>query len=190
MSYRGREIESKLIVYDKTLNEVNGVLNSLYGEHKTRLVFGSSKDTYWVVKDPDVEADFARIRERDGIRQLTSKGKDRGSNLNRMETDVDSPTEFDTCHRLYTSFFGKEGGKICKTYYVYWISESEHTNISCYSVDNQSFSHIFVEVEATTMNRMLELEAEVIQALSLGGSKVERAPGSLFELFIHPGVLK
>lgn len=189
MSYRNREIESKLVVYDRSLSEVDQVLASLYGEGKTRLLFGSSVDTYWRIDNPDVEADFIRMRERDGIRQITVKGKDRGTNLDRLEVDVDSTSEVSKITRLLTAAFGKPAGKIGKTYYVYWPSTSEHTTVCCYSLSEVDYPHIIVEVETTSRDKMLEMEAEVVSAFGEKGMRIERAPGSLFELFIHPGLI-
>lgn len=184
MSYRNREIESKLIVYDRTLTQVNEVLNELYGEDKTRLLFGSSVDTYWIIKDQDVDADFIRMRERDGIRQITVKGKDKGTNLDRLEVDVDSTSEVSKITKLITSAFGRSVGRIGKTYYVYWLGSSEHTTVCCYSVDVVDYPHTIVEVETTNRDHMLELEAQVIGAFRSRGMIIERAPGSLYEMFI------
>lgn len=184
MSYRNREIESKLVIYDQTLSEVNSVLFALYGEEKTRLLFGSSVDTYWRIDNPDVDADFIRMRERDGIRQITVKGKDKGTNLDRLEVDVDSTSEVSKINRLLSSAFGRAAGKIGKTYYVYWIGSGEYTTVCCYSLTEIDYPHIFVEVETTSQEKMLSLESEVILALTRCGMRAERAPGSLFEMFI------
>lgn len=184
MSYRNREIESKLVVHDRSLTEVNDVLNELYGSRKTRLLFGSSIDTYWAINNPDVDADFIRMRERDGIRQITVKGKDKGTNLDRLEVDVDSTSEVSKITKLLTSAFGKPSGKVGKTYYVYWLSNSEHTTVCCYSVDLHDYAHTIVEVETTSREKLLELETEVTQAFSRKDILIERAPGSLFEMFI------
>lgn len=186
MSYRNREIESKLLVMNSSLGEVNTVLESLFGDRKSRLLFGSSVDTYWTITDPSVDADFIRMRERDGIRQITVKGKDRGTNLDRLEIDVDSTSEVSKITRLLSAAHGKPAGKIGKTYYVYWLEgQSEHTTICCYSVDVPGgYPHTVVEVETTTKSYMLKLEAQVLEAFTRLGYVIERAPGSLFEMFI------
>lgn len=184
MSYRNREIESKLIVYNQPLGEVNDVLASLYGQEKTKLLFGSSIDTYWRIDSPEVDADFIRMRERDGIRQITVKGKDKGTNLDRLEVDVDSTSEVGKITKLISSAFGKPAGRIGKTYYVYWLSRSEHTTVCCYSLSEVEYPHTIVEVETTGRDYMLELEAQVIDTFRSRGMTIERAPGSLYEMFI------
>jgi adenylate cyclase class IV len=203
MSYRNREIESKLIVSGMTLNEVNEVLGSLFANSKSKMLFGSSVDTYWRIDNPDVDADFIRMRERDGIRQITVKGKDKGTNLDRLEVDVDSTSDVSKIVKLLTSAHGKPAGRIGKTYYVYWLGNSEHTTVCCYSLNFPDRTHlhidgntqersniaeeyhsIIVEVETTSMEKMLGLESQVMEAFRARSKKCERAPGSLFDMFI------
>lgn len=184
MSYRNREIESKLIVAGSTLSLVNSRLEELFGQEKSKLLFGSSVDTYWRIDNPDVDADFIRMRERDGIRQITVKGRDKGTNLDRLEVDVDSTSDVSKITKLLNSAFGKSAGRVGKTYYVYWLSE--HTTICCYSITDVTpqYDNIVVEVETTSMEKMLELEARVLTAFRAADIVVERAPGSLYEMFI------
>lgn len=202
MSYRNREIESKLLVYGRALPEVNEVLSDLFGTEKSRLLFGSSVDTYWRIDRDDVDADFIRMRERDGIRQITVKGKDRGTNLDRLEVDVDSTSDVSKITRLLTAAHGKPAGRIGKTYYVYWLGSSEHTTVCCYSVNFpdrthleidtdqrrteilEEYPHTIVEVETTSREKMLALEAQVVEEFQKRGMRIERAPGSLYEMFI------
>ena len=184
MSYRNREIETKLVVLDRSLQEVNEVLRGLYEGTATRSIFGSSTDTYWIIQEDHVRADFIRMRERDGIRQITVKGKDRGTNLNRLEIDIDSTSSVASITALLTAAHGPAAGTIGKTYYVYWPEKSEHTTICCYSVQGHDYPHTIVEVETISQDHMLELETEVVAALRDKGMSVDRAPGSLFEMFI------
>lgn len=184
MSYRNREIESKLIVFDRNLGYVNVVLAQLFDKEKTRLLFGSSVDTYWTINNSEVDADFIRMRERDGIRQITVKGKDKGTNLDRLEIDIDSTTEVSKIMKLLTAAHGKPAGTVGKTYYVYWLGQSEYTTVCCYSVDGHNYPHTIVEVETTSKDKMLELEAKVLDSFRNLGDRIERAPGSLFEMFI------
>lgn len=186
MSYRNREIESKLLVYNTSLDQVNKILADLFGDRKSRLLFGSSVDTYWTIADQSVDADFIRMRERDGIRQITVKGRDRGTNLDRLEIDVDSTSDVGKITRLLTAAHGPSAGRIGKTYYVYWLTgESEHTTICCYSVDVEGgYPHTVVEVETTSTEKMLGLEAQVVAEFRRREYTIERAPGSLYEMFI------
>lgn len=191
MSYRNREIESKLVVKGAaTLAEVNNLLDSIFGEHKTKLLFGSSVDTYWTITSSEVDADFIRMRERDGIRQITVKGKDKGTNLDRLEVDVDSTSDVSKISKLLTAAHGKPAGRIGKTYYVYWLGGFEHTTVCCYSLSEVTCSHIFIEVETISMEKMLELETRVLQSFTREGYDISRAPGSLYELFMNPGLYK
>lgn len=76
-------------------------------------------------------------------------------------------------------------GSLGKTYYVY-VLENEHTTVSIYTVFDvePEFPQVIVEVEARTTERMLQLEEQVRTLLSEKMIGVDRAPGSLFEMFI------
>lgn len=133
-----------------------------------------------------MDADFARMRERDGIRQLTVKGKDRGTNLDRIEIDIDCTSEPSKIIRFFTALLGKSVGKVGKTYYVYWITKSDHDTVCCYTVRDGENDHpnVFIEVEATSHEKMLDMEKRVIEKFTEMGIVVERAPGSLYEMFV------
>lgn len=178
MSYRNREIETKLIIRDRDLATVNAWLQHWIG-HMTKMISGKSTDTYWAVNNPDVTADFIRIRDLGNSAQLTVKGKDRGTNLNRLEIDVDVESSLSKVTRLVQALLGKPSGTINKEYYVYWLDE--HTNISCYQVTEPAYPHIIVEIEGITEERVLELESSMIRSW---GDKIERAPGSLYEMLV------
>lgn len=185
MSYRGREIEIKLQVEGMSLAEVNAELLSLYGETKTRMVYGKSTDTYWHLPG-DVGADFARMRELDdGRTQLTVKAEDRGTSIDRLEIDVDTYTAPSRVLRLMRNMLGKPAGKITKEYYVYWISEDEHTNVSCYSIVDPAQELVFIEVESTNQSTVLDLELKILDKLTDKVSSIRRAEGSLYEMFIR-----
>lgn len=179
MGYKNREIESKLIV-PLSFKLVCEGLTSLLGFDRPTLRVGSSLDTYWSVHDGRVEADFLRVRERDGIRQITIKGKDRGDNLNRIEVDIDSTSSTHNIHRLVRCLLGKPAGIIAKTYQV-WELESEYDTVCCYYLTTpDDCPYTIVEVEARTEERMLELEQQVRGLFP----RAERAPGSLYEMFV------
>jgi adenylate cyclase class IV len=185
MSYRDREIETKLVVNGITLDAVADILRGLFHSVTTRMVYGSSMDTYWALTG-DQKADFIRMRRLDnGITQITVKGQDRGNALNRMEIDVDTTTDAGKVQKLLTAAHGKATGNIKKTYYVYWLGLDEHTTISCYRVDQPEYPGVIIEAEATNETRMLELEFKILEHFAVIGIKCERAPGSLFNMFIE-----
>jgi hypothetical protein len=182
MSKNAREIESKLIVDSSDLNLVNTILNEIFGDEKKRLIFGSSLDHYFLVPDRRARAEFFRVRERDGIRQITVKGEDKGNSLDRLEIDIDSTSPLEDILKFGTAMFGTSIGKVGKTYYVYFLNKWD--TVCCYTVSEVTFDKVFVEVEATTMEKMLELEQRVIKGFeNSGGPSVARAPGSLFTMF-------
>ncbi len=189
MSYRGREIETKLIISalkhpHLTLDMVGNYLSMIVGSQKTRMVYGSSTDTYWSIESDEVRADFLRIRERDdGTTEITVKGKDRDEEgLNRLEIDIHSATKRHKIASLFRAALGKPAGLVRKSYYVYWLDE--HTTISCYTIQEPQYPHIIIEVESTEEERVLTLTAQVREYLSERLIGTERAPGSLYEMLI------
>lgn len=164
-----------------SLAEVNAELLSMYSGTKTRMVYGRSTDTYWHLPG-DVGADFARMRElEDGRTQITVKAQDRGDSVDRLEIDVDTYTAPSRVGKLLRNMLGKPAGKIGKEYYVYWISNSDHTTISCYSVNEGN--DVFIEVESTSKDEVLQLELKILEKLSDKVS-IKRADGSLYEMYI------
>jgi hypothetical protein len=182
MSYRNREKESKLLTDTCDLGTVNRLLSELLGENKTKLLFGSSTDIYWTLAYPDAEADFLRVRERDGCVEVTVKGKDRGTNLDRMEMEYRTTNSLQEVINVHQAALGPPAGTVSKMYYVYWVNKTD--TICCYVLMGQDYRNVVVEVEAGTMDRMLALEDKVTAYLVSGGIQVSRAPGSLFEMFI------
>ncbi len=183
IGYANRELESKLEIFGKSLEEVNALLHNLFEEDSHKSLFGSSIDTYWTVHNSEAEADFIRMRERDGIRQITVKGKDRDSNLDRMEIDIDSTSDVSTITKLLTAVHGKPSGKVNKTYYVYWLGTGKHTTVCCYEVTDP-IGGVYIEVETTSSDKMLALEAKVLDTFRRQDIRIERASGSLYEMYI------
>lgn len=139
----------------------------------------------------------------DGTHQLTVKGKDRGSNENRLEVDVDTSTQAHKLKKFARSLLGKEAGEVTKEYYVYWPCNDDHITVCCYVVElpgetelvieeslerevsSVQYPHVFVEVETTGAFILEVWEERVIGGLRKTGMEVDRAPGSLFEMFIQ-----
>lgn len=183
MSYRNREIESKLITDTDDLTGINRILAEEFGGDKKKMIFGSSTDIYWTVQDPRATADFLRVRERDGCVQVTVKGKDKGNNLNRMEREYITTDPLETVVGVHTAQLGKPAGIVSKTYYVYWLNKTD--TVCCYVITEPRRSCVFIEVEASSTDKMLDLETRVYAAMQGQVHVVEgRAPGSLYEMFI------
>lgn len=180
MSYHGREIEIKLQVH-ATLSAVYQILHYEFGI--SRMVFDTSTDTYWSLRS-DVLGDFIRMRElSDGIVQVTVKAKDRGDNINRVERELETGTSAFAVRNLLTAAHGKATARITKTYYVLWLEgENEHTNISCYSVEGHESDGVYIEIESTNVDKVLDLESKVLDLFD----RIERAEGSLYELYVQP----
>lgn len=185
MSYRGREIEIKLITGKSSLVEVANILRREFVV--SRSVFDTSTDTYWHLGE-GVRGDFIRMRELEaGVIQVTVKGKDRlTGNLDRIEVELETATSRSVVRNLLTSAHGRPAGTLTKTYHVFWLAgESDHTNVSCYEVSGVVGTYI--EVESTNIDKVLELEAQVVEVFGREGIQLARATGSLYETLIVGG---
>ncbi len=187
MGFRDRERESKFILTGADLNFICNEFDRLLRTESPVRKWGSSADHYYLVKDSSVAADFARIRERDGIRQLTVKGKDRGSNDDRLEIDLDCTSSVNRIQAFFQALLGKPLGTVSKSYYVWVMAASEHDTITAYTVDSDENlkDSVILEFEARTMDGVKRLENLVLDSLQAHDNiKIERAPGSLFEMCV------
>jgi hypothetical protein len=183
MSYKGREIESKLIVQSKSLARISSLLENTFDAEIANRTIGISTDRFWKAPEEST-ADFVRLRGMDVVSQVTVKGRDREDNLNRMEIEFLSHSNPKDLAALFTALLGKSLGSLSKEYHVFFL-ENAHTTVSVYTVQVEpEFEQVIVEVEARTMERMLELEKKVLDALKEKEIEVARAPGSLYQMFI------
>lgn len=145
------------------------------------VIRGCAADIYWAPPE-DSTADFVRLRrldepnERGLDSQITLKSSDKGGNVNRVEIDlgVDSHRQ---ANLLLSMMLGDPLGQVTKRYTVYFL-ENQHTTISVYRVLKDK--RIFVEVEATSLDRVKELAASLVEA----GLSFKRVQQSLFDMFV------
>lgn len=148
-----------------------------------KVVSGTSTDVYWSIQNPDVPADFIRLRDMDdGSLQITVKGKDRGTNENRLEIDVDTDSSLPKVLKLLQSSFGTQSGEVTKDYVVFWPTENKHLTISCYKIHGDD--RVFIEVESSSVDSLRYWEEQTIDTLKESYMNMEKAPGSLYEMFI------
>jgi adenylate cyclase class IV len=183
MGYKNREIEKKFIVLDAkiTFNQACAIVQDVLKIAMGRELFdakdydkNNSKDLYWASHNP-AAADFIRLRRMpDGTGQLTLKRSDRGSNLNRIEIDVEVPDPEQT-GKFLKQLFGKPLGSLHKDYFVLFIDEND-TNVSVYKIRGNPL--VFVEIEARTLSKVNKVTKLVSSAIRM---KQERR--SLYQLF-------
>lgn len=184
MGYQNREIEIKLLCHGESLRNIRDILGALSGGVLPRS--GVSLDYYWTTPPNGVSlVDFARIRTGvDRVYQITVKGKDQGTNLDRIEVDIESTSPLGTLHRFLEVQYGRPAGVVEKIYDEYWMKD--HEVLSCYRVTLPPFSPVVVEIETTNHSRLLQLEAQVLARFAEEGIVCERAPGSLYEMLLAP----
>lgn len=176
MAARNREIESKWWVAS-SMDAVRSALESALAGKRDDVIAAQGVDTYWALTDTK----FIRVRERGDGCQITVKDKDRSSNHNRVEIDVDCVSDTKQAMKLLTAVHGESTGSLDKSYWVYWLKgKDEHTNISLYTVKGHPGT--FIEFEAPTQAMLMEIEAKYLKGLG----ELKREPKSLYELFILP----
>lgn len=195
MGYKNREKEKKFrLTYMNdpgrriSLKKAQSIFNEIYkkmAEVEYNPIIGSSEDLYWNPPFPKkYKANFVRLRKLDRLRgQMTVKGKDKGSNIDRIEIDLAVDTA--QAYELITSFLGKEAGVVDKTYIVYRMDEhiSGHDdNISIYQVKRDK--SVFVEVEARSHAVMNKLIFDLSSILRGYGLALIHESRSLYEMFV------
>lgn len=167
MGYRNREKEKKLLVA-LDMPSVRSVLKQmLHGVPGVIHRKGESMDTYWHAPT-EYGMQMVRVRDRDTFRQLTIKGKDKGTNLDRVELDLDTPSSHSRALRFMRLILGPPIGTISKRYHV-WEMDGEFETVSCYRVQgpgNVLKGLTVIEVEAMDIPRVLELEQMVRAAFA------------------------
>lgn len=164
MGYKNREIEIKLLVtgynYQTACDFVESTVKKLYPKYDTEddFVVGNATDIYWPAPRDGV-GDFVRLRKTSKGGQITLKSTDKGSNLDRVEIDLEVE-DYKQAKELMLSLHGKPQATVTKKYNVYFL-ESEFTNVSVYQVKGDG--RIFIEVESKTKGRLKEIIKELLK---------------------------
>lgn len=183
MGYKLREIETKYLLKGEDLNWVCNEIDRLLRTKSSHRKWGSSADAYWTI----TPTKFARVRERDGIRQITVKSKDQATGIDRVEIDIESTSPVEVIHAYQTEIHGPMSGTVYKSYYVWQIGPSEYDTITAYTVPDYDFlkDTVVLEFEGRTLARVERLEKLALDSLRQHDNiTVERAPGSLHEMLI------
>ena len=179
MGYQLREIETKLQCHDYTLTEIESLLRMYSAKEQTGFLAGTGTDYYWGI--PRKSSAFYRVRERDGIRQLTYKEEDRGNSQDRFEGDLSCVSPLSDCIAIANKQYGEMRGTIFKFFYVHFFNDSKWDTICCYSVkvDGVEQEVVYVEVEGRDPE-WIQDQVESLMNLIPG---LEPAPGSLWSMY-------
>lgn len=183
MGYKNREIESKYLLKGADLNWVCHEMDRLLQTKSSHRKWGNSTDAYWTI----TKTKFSRVRERDGIRQITVKSKDQATGLDRVEIDIESTSSVEDIHAYQNEAHGPMSGVVNKSYYVWQVGASEYDTITAYTVPDYDFlkDTVVLEFEARTLTKVEKLEKLALDSLRQRGNiTIERAPGSLHEMLI------
>lgn len=182
MSYRGREIESKWLVPNTTLEEVSRLLSRVVNMEKNILI-GQSKDMYWTIGNGR-KGQFLRLRDTGNVRQITVKARDRETPNDRMELEVESTQSMHLINRLITCVMGKANASLTKTYHIFFLENG--ATVSVYRVDG--LPHTVVEIEARSTEELHKLNAQYIPLLFDHYLGTYEAAGSLYEMLVSKEV--
>lgn len=189
MSYRGREVESKWLIWDMPLTTLESILDRILPHEKK--VSGRSGDTYWALQNQEVRGDFLRLRRLEDKVEITVKGNDRKDQTNRMELEINTDASINQATKLFRAVLGKPAGSITKDYHVFWPEEKDtHSNVSIYSVeheDGKAWRYTVLEVETTDQEKLAKMEEDLFKLLDPFKLDLVRAWGSLFDMLIMPG---
>ena len=166
MGFKNRELEIKLLLtgasgYESVCKFVESTVKKLYSSYSTDddLVIGNATDIYWNAPRAGI-GDFVRLRKTSKGGQITLKATDKGSNLDRVEIDLEVH-DYKQAKELMFSLHGDSKATVTKKYNVYFL-ENEFTNVSVYQVKGDS--RIFVEVESKTKGRLKEIIKELLNS--------------------------
>jgi adenylate cyclase class IV len=184
MGYKNREIEMKFEVQPGSelpykLEAVARRVQRLCSYQTTDTVIGTSPDEFWrPIKG--MKVDFARLRTHpNGKCQVTVKFADRGSNVNRVEIDMEVKDP-KTGRAFLTQMLGPAAKKVVKTYFVYFFGNKD-TNISVYQV--KGYRTLYIEAEAKTEKRMLTM----VSLLNELPWNIKREYRSLYQIHVRDG---
>lgn len=184
MGFKNREIEKKLYTESLTLHQVANILQN-YAERNdyTGFLAGTGTDYYFSISGKPNS--FFRVRERDGVRQLTYKEEDKGGSFDRFEGDLNCFSPLADCLEVAEKQYGKQQGQIFKFFYVYYFNNSKWDTICCYStIINQKNleSRIFIEVEGRNYTWIMETVDQLKNLIP----DIKEAPGSLWTMYLKP----
>jgi|GEM_PF-5685609 len=176
MGYKNREIEIKLLVKGcNSLKKIDNFCRELFKPIHT--ITDERTDYYW----PAIAVDFVRVRQMEkskkGKGQMTVKKCDKGSNLDRLEIDLDV-IDVDQAIKLKSAEYGKPPKKLKKRYTVLFLDNFD-TNVSIYQVVDDK--KVFVEVESRSLKKVNKIVNILKKSLPF---PLEIIKKSLYDIFI------
>lgn len=184
MSYR--EIEKKFkLPKGVSYTKAERTLLELYQGFGNEVLYATTWDYYW---DSPGSAQFVRLRNSQGrtdgghnkrLKEITTKKKDKGCNLDRLEINIGVEKIVDT-KKMLQLVLGSPLGSLRKFESIVFIPDG--TVISLCEVNAD---YLYVEVEGPS-KRLVNKYCEQLLPYYPGA---EFEPRSLFELFIQPAEL-
>lgn len=146
---------------------------------------GIGTDYIWDLSGRCPNVDLLRVRDNNsGGGEMTTKKKDRGSNFDRMEKniEVDDPKQ---AVNLLTDIHGAPNYVFSKEIVVLCDEDDPDLVISAYRILGRDGT--FIEVESPEAYDVQAFGAKVLDVFSRLGAKIRQEPRSLLELFQDEG---
>jgi adenylate cyclase class IV len=185
MGYKNREVEVKMLAVGvKGLQTMVDRVEKALKTDQTDIIIGNAADLYW--KAAQGPADFVRLRRVSNASnqgQITAKATDKGSNVDRVEIDLQTD-DFKQAKALMYAVHGEPMAEVTKKYHVYFLENSD-TTVSVYQVRNDD--RVFVEVEARSQRRVKEI-IKMLLADQL--TEYMWVQSSIFDMFVRLARMK
>jgi len=190
MGFLNRELEVKILVRNKddgispsqssVCAFVESELKKIYPAYNTEddQIIGNATDIYWNAPRTGI-GDFVRLRKTSKGGQITLKATDKGSNLDRVEIDLEVH-DYKQAKELMLALHGESKASVRKKYNVFFL-ENEFTNVSVYRVSGSAMT--FIEVEAKNKTRL----KEIVKVLTKESEKWDFSwvQSSIYEMFVN-----
>lgn len=182
-----REKELKFEVegcgFDAAFGIVHLTLNPSYHDVPCPVMICTTVDKYWQMSEP---GRFIRLRSSSGthkglpvtLDEITVKAKDRKTNTNRKEINLNIGDQGVAASKLLELAHGKPTGVVNKVRETIWFLDKVKVVISLSKMNDDKI-YFEVESESTTD---LKYFSEIFKE----SLKLKREPRSLFEIYILP----
>lgn len=196
---RYREIETKLVVTNRTYKQIRDLLaNNLRVESELdagteKVVEGRCLDTYWKLPSLEGHSESAFVRMREdssttGTKKLTVKrvDKKRKGVIDRIENEIEIVGSHTELTRFFNTLTGSESpsGTVSKpAYYVYWPNSRRHK--TCCSVESiEGFLNPVVEAEGDSDREMSLMLKSLVDLFSEHKVNFHQVVWSMFDKFV------
>ena len=176
---KNREIETKLVTA-ASFHNVETILSQML-ESPMIIYEGIGTDYLWDVAGSTAKADVLRLRANLGQNgEITIKKKDKESNLNRYEVNIEISDET-LGLEILTALHGEPTAVLQKRYVVYMDEKRPNLMYSIYNILGSQLGTI-IEIESTNEIDVLSETTQVMEVFHRLGLHMVREERSLYDI--------